>query len=145
MYCDNLSGDGHIFQAWPYLNSQTKIKLLFSQQDNLQRVRDGDRPGKYTSVWREVLYRPGRSSIFYYLININIQHGIFRFLILVSLFKLRVFPAFSLFLKIWLTGSIPNSLSANPTKWSNTLKQFVEFFSLSTYGFLMISRGRGVN
>ena len=36
LYSDKLSGDGQIFQVWPYLNSLIKIKLPFSQQEHLQ-------------------------------------------------------------------------------------------------------------
>ena len=32
---DKLSGDGQIFQVWPYLNSFIIIKLHFSQQERL--------------------------------------------------------------------------------------------------------------
>ena len=33
---DKLSGDGQIFQVWPYLNSLIMKKLPFSQQEHLQ-------------------------------------------------------------------------------------------------------------
>ena len=33
---DKLSGDGQIFQVWPYFSLVVMIKLPFSQQENLQ-------------------------------------------------------------------------------------------------------------
>ena len=36
LYSDKLSGDGQIFQVWPYLNSLIIIKLPFSQQKHVQ-------------------------------------------------------------------------------------------------------------
>ena len=33
---DKLSGDGQVFQVWPYLNSLIIVKLLFSQQEHVQ-------------------------------------------------------------------------------------------------------------
>ena len=48
-----------------------------------------------------------RSGIFYYLIHMNIQISSALPFILVRIFYLRLYLAFSLFLKIWLTWSIP--------------------------------------
>ena len=33
---DKLSGDGQIFEVWPYFNSLIIIKLPFSQQEHVQ-------------------------------------------------------------------------------------------------------------
>ena len=71
------------------------------------RFRVRERPEKYflLSAWRRELDRPGPQFFIIWQTWIY-THGIFRSVILVSIFMLQTYITFSLFLKIWLIESI---------------------------------------
>ena len=77
-----LSGDGQIFQVWPYLNSLIIIKLLFSQQEHVQ-IFPLPSPSKTCVLSFHFALERDLKKIFYYQRDVeNYMDQVLNFLLL---------------------------------------------------------------
>ena len=109
---EKLSGDGQIFQLWPYLNLLIIIKLPFSQQEHVQifplpwpsKTWETRKISSIISMTYRIIWT--RSSTFCFLIDMYVYKQ--NLLVCNSGQHTYVsgFLTFSLFFKIWLTELI---------------------------------------